>query len=250
MYLCLMQKEWFAEWFNTPYYHILYKNRDEAEADKFISNLVKFLSIPQGSKVLDLACGKGRHSQTLSRYGYKVTGVDLSQNSIQTAKETVGNNVNITFEVRDMREAFTENAFDAVFNLFTSFGYFDSLEDNQKVIDSTKKMLIKNGLFIIYFMNAKRVVNELVTQEVKTVDGFEFYIRRNYDGAYITKDIQFNAEDREFKYSERVQALELNDFSILFENSGFEIIHTFGDFDLNPYHAETSDRLIIVAKNN
>ncbi|MCE2711277.1 MAG: methyltransferase domain-containing protein [Cryomorphaceae bacterium] len=243
-----MQKEWFAEWFDTPYYHILYKNRDDAEAEKFISNLLKYLSIPKGSKVLDLACGKGRHSQTLFKHGYEVTAVDLSQNSIQTAKETVGNNVNITFEVRDMREAFTENTFDAVFNLFTSFGYFDSLEDNQKVIDSTKKMLVKNGLLIIDFMNAKRVVNELVPQEVKTVDGIEFSIRRNYDGAHITKDIKFYTEDREFKYSERVQALQLNDFSTLLENSGFEILHTFGDFDLNPYHAETSDRLIIVAK--
>jgi len=244
-----MQKEWFAEWFDTPYYHILYKDRDEAEAEKFISNLVNFLSIPAGSKVLDLACGKGRHSLTLARFGYQVTGVDLSENSILTAKKTAGTDCDVRFEVRDMRESFTENTFNAVFNLFTSFGYFDSLQDNQKVIDSAKKMLRKNGLLIIDFMNAKRVVSELVPQEVKSVDGIDFSIRRIYDGTHITKEIKFNADNTDFTYSERVQALNLSDFSELLNNSGFEILHTFGNFDLDPYVSETSDRLIVVAKN-
>ncbi|MEY4602907.1 MAG: hypothetical protein RIT43_199 [Bacteroidota bacterium] len=244
-----MQKEWFAEWFDTPYYHILYKDRDEAEAEKFISNLVNFLSIPAGSKVLDLACGKGRHSLTLARFGYQVTGVDLSENSILTAKKTAGTDCDVRFEVRDMRESFTENTFNAVFNLFTSFGYFDSLQDNQKVIDSAKKMLRKNGLLIIDFMNAKRVVSELVPQEVKSVDGIDFSIRRMYDGTHITKEIKFNADNTDFTYSERVQALNLSDFSELLNNSGFEILHTFGNFDLDPYVSETSDRLIVVAKN-
>ena len=81
------QKEWFAEWFDTSYYHQLYQNRNEEEAALFISNLLQFLNLPKSSKLLDLACGKGRHSVTLNSFGYEVLGVDLAANSIQEASK-------------------------------------------------------------------------------------------------------------------------------------------------------------------
>ena len=82
------KKQWFETWFDTEYYHILYKHRDENEADLFIDKLVRFLNIPVQSKVLDLACGKGRHAMVLHRYNLEVLGVDLSKNSIKEANET------------------------------------------------------------------------------------------------------------------------------------------------------------------
>src|SRR5690554_744393 len=77
---------WFETWFDTSYYHILYQNRDFVEAERFITNLLAFLKLPAGSNCLDLACGKGRHSVFLNKHGLKVTGVDLSENSINEAK--------------------------------------------------------------------------------------------------------------------------------------------------------------------
>ncbi|MFN5878833.1 MAG: SAM-dependent methyltransferase, partial [Flavobacteriales bacterium] len=71
----MSSKEWFADWFDTPYYHILYKNRNDEEAAHFIENLIEFIQLDLGSRVLDLACGKGRHSVTLNKLGYNVLGV-------------------------------------------------------------------------------------------------------------------------------------------------------------------------------
>jgi 2-polyprenyl-3-methyl-5-hydroxy-6-metoxy-1,4-benzoquinol methylase len=224
----MSSKEWFADWFDTPYYHILYKNRNDEEAAHFIENLIEFIQLDLGSRVLDLACGKGRHSVTLNKLGYNVLGVDLSVNSIERAKhfEKEG----LKFAVHDMRQVIDGEKFDAIFNLFTSFGYFDSIEDNLDVIRSIHTMLIKNGYLVIDFMNAEKVISNLVLTEVKTVDGITFNIERKYDGKHIFKNIRFEADEQ------------------LLNETGFAIIRIFGDFSLNAYDAKTSDRLIITAK--
>jgi len=119
-------KEWFASWFDSPYYHKLYDHRDYSEAELFISNLITYLAPPKSSRALDLACGKGRHSAQLAKNGLKVTGVDLSQESIDHA---ISLNIdNTSFYTHDMRKPFRINYYNYIFNLFTSFGYFDALD--------------------------------------------------------------------------------------------------------------------------
>ncbi|MBC7524978.1 MAG: methyltransferase domain-containing protein, partial [Flavobacterium sp.] len=115
-------KTWYASWFDSPYYHILYKDRNYREAQIFMDNLTRYLNLPEKAKVLDLACGKGRHSIYLNQLGFEVTGVDLSENSILEAKKN--ENESLHFNVHDMRNPFHQK-FDAIFNLFTSFGYFE-----------------------------------------------------------------------------------------------------------------------------
>ncbi|MDX2360101.1 MAG: methyltransferase domain-containing protein [Crocinitomicaceae bacterium] len=241
-----MENEWFASWFDTSYYHILYKNRDDVEAKKFIHRLVDLLSIPKTKKILDLACGKGRHSVTLNELGYNVLGVDLSKNSIDNAKKSVVDGLD--FDVHDMREVIQGKSFGAIFNLFTSFGYFDSTADNNRVLSSIHTMLEPNGILVIDFMNAQRIINSLVESEEKMVDGISFAIKRNYDGTHIFKNIQFSDGGHDYDFTERVQALKAEDFEIMLNANNFEILSTFGDFDLAPYNSETSDRLILVAR--
>ena len=108
--------EWFAQWFDSPYYHILYKFRDSEEAQKLIDNISTRLAIPEGAKLMDLACGKGRHSIYMNTKGYDVTGLDLSKQSIQAASQKA--NDTLHFAVHDMREVYEEGTFDYVFNLF------------------------------------------------------------------------------------------------------------------------------------
>ena len=243
-----MEKEWFATWFDTSYYHVLYKNRNNEEAKVFIANLANYLALPPHAEVLDLACGKGRHSITLNELGYAVHGVDLSANSIAEASKH--EKEGLTFGVQDMRLPIPNRSFTAVFNLFTSFGYFDDTSDKLKVLQSVRQMLDDKGLLIIDFMNATRVINTLVTEESKTVDGIDFSIQRNYDGTHIFKDIHFEDNGRDYHFTERVQALRFEDFQSLLSESRFEILRTFGDFNLSPFEAETSDRLILIAQKN
>ncbi|MEX2485534.1 MAG: class I SAM-dependent methyltransferase [Brumimicrobium sp.] len=238
--------DWFESWFDTSYYHILYKHRDFKEAEKFISNLLDYLNLPENANCLDLACGKGRHSLFLNKHGLNVTGVDLSKNSIENAKllEKKG----LKFDVHDMRKVYKENEYDVVFNLFTSFGYFDTNEDNLKVLNSVFKMLKQNGLLIIDFMNVYNVVKKLVKSEQKEVDGIKFNIERNFDGSHIHKVIRFKDKSKDFEYIERVQALYFSDFKELLIKSGFLIKDVFGDFSLGKFDKENSKRLIIIAQ--
>lgn len=241
-------KEWFSDWFDTSYYHILYKNRDLPEAKQFIHRVIEQLPLKKNAKVLDLACGKGRHAVTLAECGFDVLGIDLSSNSIEEAKKY--EHPSLKFAVHDMREVIENERFNGVFNLFTSFGYFDSIDDNQRVIDSIAEMLLPNGLLVIDFMNTCKVLANLVESETKVVDGITFNIHRRFDGTHIFKDINFEADGVSHAYTERVQGLKINDFVSLLDAAGFKILHSFGNFSLDAFDERHSDRLIIIAQLN
>ena len=237
---------WFASWFDSPHYHILYKNRDFKEAEFFLQNLTEYLKPKPENKILDLACGAGRHSIFLNNLGYNVTGVDLSPNSIKTASESSKERLN--FDVHDMREIYKENSFDFVLNMFTSFGYFESDEENVKMLNSVEKTLKPNGTFVLDFFNAEKVIRDLVKEETKEIEGVQFDLKRELVDGQIVKHIDFKDQKRTFSFQEKVQAISLSDFENLFSHTRLKIIATFGDYSLNEFDSNNSDRLIIVAK--
>jgi len=237
---------WFANWFDSPYYHILYKNRDEREAKVFIDKLIDYLQIPEGSKLIDIACGKGRHAKYFEQKGMDVVGVDLSLNSINTAKKD--ENKNLQFSVHDMRENYQEETFDVVTNLFTSFGYFEDNKDEQKAINAMASNLKEEGLLIIDFMNAKKVIDHLVLNEQKTIDGIQFEITRQVKDGYILKDIRITDGEEQQQFQEKVKAITLADYSEFITNAGLKIIDIFGNYKLDNFDEEISDRLILICK--
>ena len=236
---------WFASWFDTPYYHILYKDRDEEEAEFFMDNLVHYLNLPEDAKILDLACGKGRHAFHLNQLGYDVTGADLSANSIAEAKEMATGSLH--FQVHDMREQFDEK-FDAIFNLFTSFGYFEDDNDNLKTLKAMRDSLTETGFAVIDFMNVHNVIANLVPEEVKTVDNIDFHIKRYVKDGHIFKEIDFEDQGQKFHFTERVQALTLENFESMMEEAGIYLLDIFGDHKLRKFHKAESDRLIMIFK--
>jgi SAM-dependent methyltransferase len=241
------ENNWFASWFDSPFYHKLYANRDLIEAELFIQNLVNYLDLKHNERVLDLACGKGRHAFFLSKFGLNVTGLDLAPNSISEAQLNFVNDA-LKFDVHDMREVYKNEKFDFIFNLFTSFGYFDQESDNLKVLNSIYEMLSSKGTLVIDFMNAQKVTQELVFEETKIMDGTVFNIKRSYSGKHIFKQINFEDKEEEYSYTERVQALFLNDFRNLLEEANFELIESFGDYNMNKFDENNSPRLILIAK--
>lgn len=241
-----MKKDWFVNWFNTSYYHTLYQHRDQAEACRFIDNLCTHLKIAKGAKILDLACGKGRHSIHLANKSFIATGVDLAAESIIKAKES--NIPNVNFDVHDMRLPYRENEFDFVFNLFTSFGYFKNKLENIDVLKGVATNLKDEGLFVLDFLNAAKVIKNLVTSEHKTLNEIHFELSRSFDGANIIKDILVKDGNLSFEFQERVSAFRLIDIEDMATKAGLQITATFGDYDLNPFLVHSSDRLILIMK--
>ncbi|WKV12709.1 class I SAM-dependent methyltransferase [Marivirga harenae] len=240
------KKEWFNEWFGSPFYHILYKNRDEKEAQFFLSKLLSFLNIPKDAKLLDVACGSGRHSIFLNKQDFEVDGIDISERNIELAKSY--ENEKLHFHVQDMRESIKENYFNYAFNLFTSFGFFKSEDENQKCINSISDSLQSGGIFTLDFLNPYRVIHNLVKEEIKTIDGIDFHLKRNFDGESIIKEIDFHANGENYHFEERVKAIRRLSFLEYFRNANFMLVQTFGDYELNEYVPETSERMIFIVK--
>jgi len=235
--------KWYASWFNTPYYHLLYKDRDDSEAKRFMDTLTQHLSIQPEESILDLACGKGRHSCYLNSLGYNVTGVDLSENSILSAKTY--ENERLQFDVHNMTLPYGTQ-FNFVFNLFTSFGYFENEEDNTNTIKAIKQNLKPNGIGVIDFFNAHNVIATLVKEETKIVEHITFKIKRFVENGFIVKQIDFTDEGQEFSFQERVKAITLDDFKDYFEKAGLTLLETFGDYNLSKFNIENSSRLILI----
>ena len=236
---------WFENWFNSKYYHILYKNRDHKEAVFFLNNIIKNININNG-RILDVACGKGRHAKYLNHLGFNVTGIDLSKNSIEFANKD--SNENLKYFVHDMRSVFKKNHFDLVTNLFTSFGYFENQEDEQITINAMSNNLKEGGLLLIDFMNVKKVISSLVTSESKEIDGIKFLIERKYDENHIIKKIIIKDKDSDLNFQEKVRALTLYDFDVMLKKANMKIVDLFGDYSLNEFNAIDSDRLIIISR--
>lgn len=241
---------WFEEWFDSPLYEKLYANRDEKEAAKLVELLEQTLPIEKCSKILDLGCGRGRHSITLNKAGYNVTGIDLSRKAVKTAREKAKelNLQNIRFMVRDMRNPLPET-FDAIVNLFTTFGYFYSDDENARVFDSIQAMLEPGGIFVLDYLNAVKVRKSFVPSEKGNFQDLEYNVKRYIKDDAIYKEITF-AGDRiggEKEYAERVKLYELPWFKKEMGRRNLVIDEIYGNYEGNDFDPETSSRLLIIS---
>ncbi|MBK6931431.1 MAG: methyltransferase domain-containing protein [Saprospirales bacterium] len=241
-----MAGEWFSSWFDSPYYHVLYQSHDDREARHFIDNMLQPLTFAPGARLLDLACGKGRHARYLAEKGFDVTGVDISPASIGFARHV--EHEHLAFYQHDMRLPFRFNYFDGILNIFTSFGYFDTDSDHVRTLTNVGKGLKPGGLFLLDFFNANWVRQHLVPSEEKQLDGISFHLKKRIRKNRIYKKVEFEAGGRKFTFLERVRLFNLLDFQYMFKSAGLEIRQTFGDYEMRPFYGDQSRRLIIVAQ--
>lgn len=237
---------WFKSWFNSPYYHILYQHRDDKEAEQFLDRLINYFNPPQNSRILDLACGKGRHSVYLNGKGFEVTGIDLSEESIEYCRQF--ENSRLSFFVHDMRHLFRVNDFDFVFNLFTSFGYFEKETENVAAIKNACLSLKKGGVLVIDFLNSDFVCQHLVAAETIKIDDISFRISKRIENGFLLKDIDFTDKGETYHFTEKVATLRLPDFERYLLPCGMKITKLFGDYDLHDFDTGTSPRLIMIAE--
>lgn len=242
------KKEWFDEWFSSPYYERLYASRDEEEAEAFLRRLISFLQPKPQSRMLDIACGKGRYSRVLADMGFDVTGIDLSLPFIEKAKKQEKNNLH--FFTHDMRLPFRDDYFDYVLNFFTSFGYFNSFQEHYDALNTFTTSLRQHGIIVLDYLNVPYTAIHLIRNEIKESGSIAFHIKRWQDESRFYK--QVDVHDRENSYShsftEKVLKFTLPDFREMFAWHRLDIKYVFGDYHLNNYSETGSPRLIIIAE--
>lgn len=244
----MSETTWFKEWFNSPYYYLLYFQRDQAEAASFIDKLIDHLKPPPGSRMLDVACGKGRYSVQLASKGFDVTGIDIAADSIMEAK---GNETeDLRFFLHDMRLPFWINYFDYAFNFFTSFGYFNTRREHDNSIRTIAQSLKRNGYFVLDYLNTHYAEDHFVHKSEKQVDDVIYYLTKWYDETHFYKKIivEDDTLDEPLEYTEKVSKFNLGDFTDMFAFQGLQIQEVYGDYFFNSYDIKNSPRLIMIAR--
>jgi len=244
----MSEQAWYKDWFNSPFYHRLYFERDEKEAAAFISTLIDHLEPAPGSYMLDIACGRGRHSRFLAEKGFNVTGIDISFDSIAFAKKS--ENENLEFYQHDMRLPFRVNYFDHAFNFFTSFGYFKTRREHDDAIRTIASGLKPNGIFVIDYLNVHYSEDHLVYNEEKKLKGTTYEIHRWQMKHISNKKIIINDPGlmHAIDFTEKVSKFSFGDFNDMLSYHGLQVQEVFGDYRLGSYDVRTKPRLIIIAK--
>lgn len=242
----LQSTEWFGEWFDSPFYYWLYKERNDSEAHGFIDALLDWLQPGPGARFLDLACGRGRYARYLAQKDLEVTGLDLSVSSISYARQY--EQANLSFFTHDMRRVFRVNYFDFVVNFFTSFGYFEKEKDHLESLKSVAKGLRAGGVFVLDFLNHYYVRTHLLAEEAKTIDGLTFHLSRWIENGHVHKSIQFQFEGQRYFFEEKVRLFSCDDLKIMLLAAGLTPFAAFGNYQLGPFLENESPRLILISR--
>ncbi len=241
-------KAWYKDWFNSPFYHKLYFERDQQEATDFINKLLHHLEPGERRYMLDVACGRGRHSRILAQKGFIVTGIDISPSSIAFAKQFEHDN--LEFFQHDMRLPFRVNYFDFAFNFFTSFGYFNTRREHDDAIRTIAQSIRNQGTLVMDYLNVHYAEEHLVYKEEKTIQSTHYSIHRWHDESHFYKKMTVNdhALLEPLEHTEKVAKFSLGDFNDMFSYQKLQVQEVFGDYALNPYDVRKTPRLIMVAR--
>jgi SAM-dependent methyltransferase len=233
--------EWFEEWFGEEYLH-LYPHRNEVDAERVVALLAAALPWRSGWRVLDVACGAGRHLAALERAGAVPYGFDLSGALLRRAREVTRRPL-----VRaDMRALpYRPRSMDLTVNLFTSFGYFAADEEHHDAIGQMLATVRPGGWFVIDFLNAEQVRSALVPSESMQFGTQSVAIARviSADGRFVRKTIRM-PDGRAFE--ERVRLLGAAELEQMITAHGAVITARFGDYAGGPLSGGT--RTILAAR--
>ena len=231
---------------------LLFSERRWADAPKEVEDIVSLVGISAGSSVLDLCCGVGRHSLELSRRGFHVTGVDRTPAYLERARQVADEEgLDTEFVQDDMRTFCRSEAFDAVVNLFTSFGYFEDPVDDRRVLANVYRSLKRGGVFLLDLMGKEvlaRVFRERIWREEQGIIILEEpRISRNWGWIENRWILIRDGEKQEFNISLRIySAVEI---SALLRDCGFAAVDAHGDVKGAPYD-HRAERLVVVARKD
>jgi len=261
----LARSDWYRKSFNTDYIRI-YEYKDDTaiqETDAiltYLRSLQTTASLPN-LRILDLACGWGRHAIELARRGHTVTGIDLSRVMLDEAKRRADKaNVTVKWLCMDMREIDFRDEFDVAINMFTSFGYFVDETENAKVLEKVFHSLVSGGRFLLDLDNPSYFIRKRQRLE-------QFRLRRS-SGASVEsvlkeellhwkreRRVTYSFLDRRSKKNDiflRCNLYDYEDIKTLLEQARFKVYPiAWGDFNDSkhplPRLSEELARLIVAA---
>jgi SAM-dependent methyltransferase len=241
--------EWFEQWFGEEY-HALYPHRDDEDARRAVALIRRVVGWKMGDRVLDLACGPGRHAAELERLGARVVGFDLSRAMLRRARErALAGGMLVRGDMRAL--PFCDGSFALAVNLFTSFGYFLDDREHHLVVRQVAAALAAGGHFVLDYLNAEQVRHTIErAQRASGLSGngerrndARVTRRIGEDGRFVIKEIELRDEGRAFQ--ERVRLYTAEELTSLFTEAGLRVEERFGDYDGAPAGRD-APRVILV----
>ena len=242
-----MKNEWFKDWFSSKDYLDVYSHRNTEDTKNLIDLILSEINIKQNANVLDAACGAGRHSIRLAQKGFNVTGFDLSETLLEIAiKNAIEKNIKINFQHADLRTFQSHVKFDLVVNLFTSFGYFNSDEENFLFAENAYNMINDNGYYVLDYLNKYFLEDNLIDHTEKVFDDKQIQERRFIRNGRVEKKITITKENQDSEFLESVKLYSYSELLSQFNKIGYKQVKVFGDYFGEAFNNESSERCIII----
>ena len=240
-------KEWFKDWFSSENYLRVYNHRGPHDAEKLSELIIQTIIPKPNSPILDSACGAGRHGIYLASKGYKVCGFDLSKSLLMKAREEcLAKKVKLDLILTDIREVCFKTKFYAILNLFTSFGYFETDEENFRFVRHSVNFIEEGGYYILDYFNKYYLEKNIVAESERVIDELTIKESRKIDNNRVRKKIEILSDkDRQLFY-ESVRLYDRQYIVNRFADCGYKLINIFGDYNGNSYDDHNSPRLIAV----
>ncbi|MCK9282338.1 MAG: class I SAM-dependent methyltransferase [Melioribacteraceae bacterium] len=241
--------EWYKDWFSSEFYTTVYAHRNDSDAKLLSELILSKVELKKDDYILDAACGAGRYSKIFAGYDFNVVGFDLSLVLLNLAlADNHHFNKNHFLINSDIRSTYFKRKFSLIFNLFTSFGYFNTEKENFLFFQNALDFIDENGVLVFDYFNSSYIKKNVIPYSEKNVDGFLVKETRITQDNRVIKNIDVTANNQTLSFLESV-ALYDHDFLIdKFNSLGYNITDVYGDYKGSPFNEENSERIIIFMK--
>lgn len=246
-----MRDEWFRTWFESDYYLKVYKHRNLEDAEKLVRLIISQDAIKSGGRLLDLGCGAGRHAAIFAGEGFEVFGIDISNNLLKLARrDSEQKGIYLSLMRADLRRIPLRSGFDIVTNLFTTFGYFHSTEENFSIFRSSFELLNQGGIFVFDYLNPIHLSRNLISESREEFDGIFLLQKREISGSRVRKHITLQSGEESFNYCEDVRLYYDDELREGLSEAGFDLIQLYGDYSGAKFEREKSPRFIAICQKS
>lgn len=246
------EKPWYEQYFGDDYFDIHKDDLTRELTHAEVAGIACLLQLKPGARILDLACGHGRHAIQLAKLGFQVTGYDLSEVFLDEAKADASRQDATVRWIRgDMRQLPFEAEFDAVINMFTAFGYFDDARDDVKTLEGVRRALLPGGRFLLQTIHRDALFARFKNREWhKTSRGSHVLRERRFD---LATDVMheelllIRADGSRTQYRMRLRMRSLHNYLALLKEAALEPEAWYGGIDGVPLEMD-SWRLVLVSR--